>query len=199
MHRLLPDEPEVTGLLALMLLTEARRPARSGPDGALIPMEDQDRHRWDGALITEGIALIEAALPQGPVGPYQLQAAIAACHAEASDLETTDWAQIIALYDLLLALDDNPVVSLNRAVAIAMKHGPQAGLDTIEESALRTQLSTDYRLHSVSGQLLERLRRDRDAVDAYSRAAALTTSLPHARYLNHRIRRLLERMSDSSA
>lgn len=196
-HRLLPDESEAAGLLALMLLTEARRPARTGPDGSLIPMEDQDRRRWDDELIAEGIALVEAALPQGPVGPYQLQAAIAACHAEASDLDTTDWSQIIALYDLLLELDDNPVVRLNRIVAVAMRYGPQLGLAAIEESQLDEQLPFDHRLHSVRGQLLERMGRDQDAVEAYARAAARTTSLPHARYLNDRIRQVQQRMSDS--
>src|SRR5205814_5056584 len=117
-HRLLPDDGEVPGLLALMLLTDARRPARTGPDGALIPMADQDRSRWNAGQIAEGIALLSAALPAGPTGPYQIQAAIAALHDEASSTEATDWPQIVALYELLMRMSDNPVVALNHAVAV---------------------------------------------------------------------------------
>src|SRR5579871_460302 len=126
LHRLLPDDGEVTGLLALMLLTDARRAARSGPYGELVPMSEQDRDRWDAAAVAEGVALITGALPHGPTGPYQLQAAIAAVHDEAPSAEATDWPQIMALYELLLRISDNPVVALNHAVAVAMTHGPGA-------------------------------------------------------------------------
>lgn len=194
--RLLPGESEVAGLLALMLLTEARRPARSGSDGSLIPMERQDRTRWDGSLIAEGVALIESVLPRGPVGPYQLQAAIAACHAEATGIDDTDWAQIVALYDLLLERQDNPVVRLNRAVAVAMAHGSQVGIDLLADPSFDAQLSNDHRLHSVRGQLLERLERFGEAREAYARAVGLTTSLPHMRYLNARIREVEAQMSE---
>src|SRR5439155_15612531 len=131
LHRLLPDDTETAGLLALMLLTDARRPARAGPGGELIPMADQDRSRWDAAAITEGVALITATLRRLQPGPYQLQAAIAAVHDEAPTVEATDWPQILALYDLLRAASDNPVVALNHAVAAAMVHGPRAGLDLL--------------------------------------------------------------------
>ena len=132
-HRLLPDDGEVAGLLALMLLTDARRPARTGPDGALIPMAEQDRSRWNADHIAEGVALITAALPRGATGPYQLQAAIAAVHDEAPSAEATDWPQIVALYEVLLRLSDNPVVALNHAVAVAMVRGAPAGLDLLDE------------------------------------------------------------------
>ncbi len=130
-HRLLPEDGEVTGLLALMLLTDARRAARTGPDGELIPMADQDRTRWDAGRIAEGVDLVTGALARGPAGPYQLQAAIAALHDEAPAAEQTDWPQIIALYELLLQLSDNPVVRLNHAVAVAMARGPGAGLELV--------------------------------------------------------------------
>ena len=130
-HRLLPDDPEIAGLLALMLLTDARRAARSGP-GGLVPLAEQDRSLWDAAAIREGVALIEATLPRGPVGPYQLQAAIAAIHAEAPRAEDTDWPQIVALYDLLERLAPNPMVTLNRAVAVGMVSGPRAGLAALD-------------------------------------------------------------------
>src|SRR6266511_3706802 len=128
-HRLMPENGEVTGLLALMLLTDARRPARTGPDGELVPMAEQDRSRWNAAQIAEGVALLTDALPRGPTGPYQLQAAIAAVHDEAPSAEATDWPQILVLYELLLRVSDNPVVALNHAVAVAMVRGPRVGLD----------------------------------------------------------------------
>ena len=127
LSRLLPGDPEVTGLLALMLLTDARRAARTRPDGTLVPLAEQDRSRWDRDRIAEGVALISAALPRGEVGPYQLQAAIAAVHDEAASIEATDWPQILALYDLLLKVAPNPITALNRAVAVAEVHGPAAG------------------------------------------------------------------------
>src|SRR6202045_4743096 len=130
-HRLPPEDGEVTGLLALMLLTDARRPARTGPGGELIPMAEQDRNLWNGAQIAEGVDLITTALARGPAGPYQLQAAIAAVHDEAPTADATDWPQIMALYELLMRLSDNPVVRLNHAVAVAMVRGPRAGLDLL--------------------------------------------------------------------
>ncbi len=130
-HRLVPDDGEVTGLLALMLLTEARRPARTGPDGELVPLAEQDRSRWDRAAIEEGVALIGAVLPRASIGPYQVQAAIAAVHAEAAGAEDTDWPQILGLYELLARLAPSPMVTLNRAVAVAMVHGPRAGLHVL--------------------------------------------------------------------
>jgi predicted RNA polymerase sigma factor len=131
-HRLLPEAPEVSGLLAEMLLTDARRAARTGPDGELIPLAEQDRGRWDRAMIDEGIALLHDALPRRRPGPYQLQAAIAAVHAEAPRFDDTDWAQIAALYEVLDRLADNPAVTLNRAVAVAMRSGPAAGLALLD-------------------------------------------------------------------
>jgi RNA polymerase sigma factor (sigma-70 family) len=130
-QRLLPDEGEVAGLLALMLLTDARRAARTGPEGELIPLDEQDRSRWNRALIAEGIALVNATLPKGAVGPYQLQAAVAAVHDEAASADTTDWPQVLALYAVLQNMSDNPMVSLNHAVATAMVHGPRAGPDLV--------------------------------------------------------------------
>ena len=132
LHAALPDDSEVTGLLALMLLVHARHRARTAPDGSLVPMAEQDRSLWDRAAIDEGIALVTAALPRGPTGPYQLQAAIAAVHDEAESAETTDWPQIAALYGVLLRLDDNPVVALNHAVAVSMVAGPRAGLELLQ-------------------------------------------------------------------
>jgi RNA polymerase sigma factor (sigma-70 family) len=188
-HHLLPDDSETTGLLALMLLTDARRLARTGPDGSLIPMDAQDRGRWDAALIAEGVVLISAALPRGPVGPYQLQAAIAAVHDEASSAGGTDWPQILALYDVLMQFQDNPVVSLNHAVAVAMVHGPDAGLTLLEP--LDTTLAKDHRLHAVRAHLLEMAGDLSGARDSYEHAARLTLSVPQQRYLRSRAGGLL--------
>lgn len=146
LHRQLPDDPEVAGLLALMLLTEARRPARAGPAGELIPMAEQNRSRWNPDQITEGVDLITRALPRGPVGPYQLQAAIAAVHDEAPTAEATDWPQIKALYELMLHGSDNPVVRLNHAVALAMVDGPQAGLAQLATLDSDQRIADDHRL-----------------------------------------------------
>lgn len=189
-HRLLPDDGEVAGLLALMLLTDARRPARTGPDGALIPMAEQDRGRWNREYIAEGVALVSAALPRGPAGPYQLQAAIAAVHDEAPTADATDWRQIMALYELLLHVSDNPVVRLNHAVAVAMVRGPRAGLDLLERLGTDERLAADHRLYAARAHLLQ-LAGDRHlAQDAYLAAAERTTSLPQQRYLNARAARL---------
>ncbi len=185
-HRLLPGDPEVTGLLALMLLTDARRPARTAPDGAPVPMAEQDRSRWNAALIAEGVELITAALPRGPVGPYQLQAAITALHDEAPSADETDWPQIVALYGLLLRISDNPMVTLNHAVAVAMAEGPQAGLALLGGLDADERVAGDHRLHAVRAHLLERAGDHAAAREAYETAARRTTSLPRQRYLNAR-------------
>ena len=190
LHRLVPDDAEVAGLLALMLLTDARRPARTGPGGTLVPMAEQDRSRWNAEAIAEGVALITAALPRGPTGPYQLQAAIAAVHDEAVSVEETDWRQIEALYEVLRRIDDSPIVALNHAVAVAMVHGPQAGLDLVDKLAADDRLAGGHRLPAVRAHLLE-LAGDHDgARAAYETAAARTMSLPQQRYLHERAARL---------
>ena len=179
----LPDEGEVAGLLALMLLTDARRGARTGPDGGLIPLAEQDRRRWDRAAIAEGFAIIEATLPIAKPGPYQLQAAIAAVHDEAADADATDWPQILALYDILAALAPGPMVALNRTVAIAMVRGPAAGLAELDDAAADPALSGHHRVDAVRAHLLDELG-DRDAARKYYlRAAQRTRSLPERRYL----------------
>jgi RNA polymerase sigma factor (sigma-70 family) len=183
MHRLLPGQGEVGGLLALMLLTDARRAARTAPDGALIALAEQDRTRWDREQIAEGIALLEHALAQGPPGPYRLQAAIAAVHDEAASAEATDWPQILALYGLLARGSDNPVVWLNHAVALAMVEGPDAGLREVERVAARGGLEQGHRLDAVRAHLLE-MAGDRAAAQrAYQAAARRTSSVPEQRYL----------------
>ncbi|MGW4717284.1 RNA polymerase sigma factor [Nocardia sp. NPDC004260] len=187
-HRLLPEDDEVAGLLALMLLTDARRAARTGPGGELIPMEEQDRSRWDAGAIAEGIALVTAALPRGIPGPYQLQAAIAALHDEAPNYAATDWPQIALLYERLLAAADNPMVALNHAVAVAMAVGPAAGLKLADD--LGERLAGDHRLPAVRGHLLEMLGDIAGARGAYLAAAERTTSIPQQRYLLSRAARL---------
>jgi len=190
LHRLLPGDSEVTGLLALMLLTDARRPARTGPDGALVPMAEQDRGRWVAAAIAEGVALVSAALPRGPTGPYQIQAAIAALHDEAPTAAATDWPQIMALYEVLLAMSDNPVVALNRAVAVAMARGPGAGLELLDRLGADDRIAQDHRLHAVRGHLLEMSGDRAGARESYLAAAERTMSLPQQRYLYGRVARL---------
>jgi predicted RNA polymerase sigma factor len=189
-RRLLPGDGEVAGLLALMLLTDARRPARTGPAGELIPLDEQDRSRWDQAKIAEGVALVTGALPRGDVGPYQLQAAIAAVHDEAASAGATDWPQILALYDLLLRISDNPVVALNHAVAVAMTHGPGAGLERLGRLETDRRIAGDHRLEAVRAHLLEMAGQHQAARAAYHAAAQRTMSLPHQRYLNARAARL---------
>jgi RNA polymerase sigma factor (sigma-70 family) len=191
-HRLLPDDGEVTGLLALMLLTDARRPARTGPDGALVPMAEQDRSLWDAGRIAEGVALITAALPRGDTGAYQVQAAIAAVHDEAPSAEETDWPQITALYEVLLQISDNPVVSLNHTVAVAMSRGPQAGLERLAQLTADGRIAEDHRLHAVRAHLLEMAGELSEARTCYEAAARRTTSLPQQRYLHARAARLTE-------
>ncbi|MBO2449631.1 sigma-70 family RNA polymerase sigma factor [Actinomadura barringtoniae] len=189
-RRLLPGDGEVAGLLALMLLTDARRPARTGPDGALVPMAEQDRALWNAEQIAEGITLISEVLPRGEPGPYQLQAAIAAVHDEAPSSAETDWPQIMALYGLLLRIDDNPVVRLNHAVAAAMVNGPAAGLVLLDDLAADERLASDHRLHAVRAHLLEMSGDPAAARAAYQEAARRTASLPQERYLNAQAARL---------
>jgi RNA polymerase sigma factor (sigma-70 family) len=189
-HRLLPGDAEVAGLLALMLLTDARRPARTGPDGGLVPMAEQDRSLWDASRIAEGVALITEALPRGPTGPYQLQAAIAAVHDEAPSAEATDWPQIVALYELLRQTSDNPVVALNHTVAVAMARGPHEGLDLLGKLEADERIADDHRLHAVRAHLLEMAGDRAGARDAYEAAARRTTNLPQRRYLHGRAARL---------
>jgi RNA polymerase sigma factor (sigma-70 family) len=185
-----PDSPEVAGLLALMLLTDARRAARSGPAGELIPLDEQDRTRWDQPLIQEGTALVWNAMAKGSVGPYQLQAAIASLHDQAATTEGTDWAQIEALYGLLERMSDNPMIALNGAVATAMVAGPEAGLRRIDTIAQDERLKGHYRIDAVRAHLYERIgQRDR-AIEHYRRAAAGTASLPERNYLLSKAARL---------
>jgi RNA polymerase sigma factor (sigma-70 family) len=183
LHRLLPDDGEVAGLLALMLLTDARRPARTLPDGTLVPLDRQDRTLWNRPMIGEGTALVRSTLERSPIGPYQVQAAIAAIHDEAPRAEDTDWRQILVLYDLLEVLAPNPMVTLNRAVAVAMVDGPAAGLEVLATLDDDPRMTDHHRLHAVRAHLLERAGRADAAVAAYRRAARLTSSLPERRYL----------------
>ena len=190
LHETRPDDPEVAGLLALMLLVHARHRARMAPDGSLVPMAEQDRSRWDRGAIEEGIALVTAALPRGPIGPYQLQAAIAAVHDEAESYEATDWPQIAALYGVLLRLDDSPVVALNHAVAVSMVAGPPAGLALVQRLGADARVNADRRFHAVRGHLLEMAGDRAAAVEAYRAAARAATNLQQQRYLNQQITRL---------
>ncbi len=185
LRRLLPEDPEVAGLLALMLLTEARRPARTSPRGELVPLTEQDRGRWDQALITEGVALITGALAAGgkAVGPYQLQAAIAAVHDEATDVDATDWPQILALYDLLDRVAPNPASSLSRVVAVARVHGPEAGLGALDALESDRRMAGYHRLLATRAHLLGLAGQPGLAAAAYREAARRATSLPERRYL----------------
>jgi RNA polymerase sigma factor (sigma-70 family) len=190
LHRLVPGDGEVAGLLALMLLTDARRPARTAPDGSLVPLSEQDRSLWDAEAIAEGVALVTRALSNGPLGPYQLQAAIAAVHDEAPSAEATDWAQILALYTLLERTAPNPMVSLNRAVALAMVRGPAAGLAVLDSLSTDERIAGFHHLVSVRAHLLE-MAGDRDAArSGYREAARRTTSEPERRHLLTRAARL---------
>ena len=183
LHRLLPQDGEVTGLLALMLLTDARRAARTLPDGSLVPLAEQDRSLWDLPQIAEGTALITAALPGGDVGPYQLQAAIAAVHDEAATMADTDWPQILALYDLLELAAPNPFTALNRAVAVAMVHGPGAGLAVLAALAEDKRMARHHRLLATRAHLRELAGDPGAAAADYLEAARRATSLPERRYL----------------
>jgi RNA polymerase sigma factor (sigma-70 family) len=190
LRRLLPDDGEVAGLLALMLLTDARRAARTRPDGALVPLAKQDRALWDRELIREGVELVTDTLARAPIGPYQVQAAIAAIHDEAPRADDTDWPQILALYEVLERLSPNPMVTLNRAVAVAMVHGPRAGLDLLETLDDDDRVSAHHRLDVVRGHLLEMAGDHVAAITSYRTAARRTTSLPERRYLEGRAARL---------
>jgi RNA polymerase sigma factor (sigma-70 family) len=186
----LPGDAEVAGLLALMLLTDARRPARTLPDGTLVPLTEQDRARWDGALIREGVDLISETLPLGAIGPYQLQAAIAAIHDEAPRAEDTDWPQILSLYRLLEQMSANPMVTLNHAVAAAMVNGPVSGLQMLDALGNDARIAQHHRLEAVRGHLLEMAGDRENARAAYRLAARRTASAPERRYLEDRASRL---------
>jgi RNA polymerase sigma factor (sigma-70 family) len=189
-HRLLPDEGEVAGLLALMLLTDARRAARTGPDGGLIPLAEQDRTRWDAAMVDEGVALVTSTLAAARVGPYQLQAAIAAVHDEAPSADETDWPQILALYRVLDRVAPNPMVTLNEAVAVAMVEGPDAGLALLATLDDDRRLDGHHRLLSVRAHLLELAGDETGARQAFRAAARRTTSAPERRFLEAKAARL---------
>ena len=197
-RHLLPENAEVTGLLALMLLTDARRRARCGPAGELIPLTQQDRSLWDREQISEGIALLTHALSLGAVGAYQLQAAIAAVHDEAPRAEDTDWPQILALYDLLSRMSDNPMVVLNRAVALAMVEGPAAGLKALQALDADERLSGHYRLEAVRAHLLELAGDAAGAIAHYRNAAGRTNSIPERDYLTTQAARLHEKIAEKS-
>jgi RNA polymerase sigma factor (sigma-70 family) len=190
LRRLLPQQGEIAGLLALMLLTDARRAARTTADGALVPLADQDRALWDRTQIEEGVGIIGDTLGRGAIGPYQLQAAIAAIHDEAPSADETDWPQILALYDVLEQVSPGPVVTLNRAVAVAMVDGPRAGLALLGTLDADDRMTHTHRLEAVRGHLLE-LAGDPDAArESYRRAARMTASVPEQRYLAMRAARL---------
>lgn len=192
--QLMPDEPEVMGLLALMLLIEARRPARTGPDGSLVPLRTQDRRLWDGVLIAEGQAIVRALLRRNAPGPYQIQAAINAVHSDAPTAAATDWGQILALYDQLLAFDPSPVVALNRAVALAEVDGPEPALAAIAALPLESY----YLLFAVRADLLRRLGRLDESTAAYTAALALTDNDAERQFLDHARASLAPPMTDSA-
>jgi predicted RNA polymerase sigma factor len=191
-HKFLPDHAEVMGLLALMLLTDARRAARTGPGGELIPLDEQDRALWNSQAIAEGVALVSSALSKGSVGEYQLQAAIAAVHDEAPRAEDTDWPQILALYGVLKRMSGNPMVALNHAIAAAMVHGPNVGLELLGSFDEDPRLRGSHRLDAVRAHLLERAGEREASVALYREAAAKTTSIPERNYLMLRAARLSE-------
>jgi len=182
-HRLMANDSEVAGLLALMLLTDARRAARTGADGELIPLDKQDRSLWDRAAISEGVALLTSALSRGAVGAYQLQAAIAAVHDEAARVEDTDWPQILALYELLKRISDNPMVVLNHAIAAAMVDGPAKGLELLKALDSDARVAGQHRLDAVRAHLLEMAGDHVAAISHYQAAASRTTSIPERNYL----------------
>ncbi len=190
LRRLVPEDGEVAGLLALMLLTDARRPARTGPDGAPVPLLEQDRSRWDREAIDEGTRLVTASLSRAVVGPFQVQAAIAAVHGEARDPGDTDWAQIVALYGVLLRLAPNPMTSLNHAAAVAMVDGPARGLELLDGLARDRRLREHHRLHAVRAHLSEQVGDLAAARAGYAEAARRTRSLPERRYLQRRLAEL---------
>lgn len=190
LHTLRPDNSELAGLLALILLIDARRTARVGASGELVTLADQDRRLWNQAFIAEGIELITTALPVGPVGPYQLQAAIAAVHNEAVTYDDTDWPQVVALYELLIATGDNPMVRLNHAVAVAMASGPLVALELVARIAGDEHLAGDHRLHAVTAQLHEMAGDFESAQAEYQAAIAKTTNLQQRRHLQRKLAQL---------
>jgi predicted RNA polymerase sigma factor len=198
LHRAVPQDAEVAGLLALLLLTHARRFARTGPAGELIPLAEQDRSRWDRSAVAEGAALLSATLARGAVGSYQLQAAIAAVHDEAASTESTDWPQILGLYGLLLRISDNPLLRLNRAIALAMVQGPEAALVQLATLEQEPRLVGLHRLYAARAHLLERVGQLAEAVREFQRAAERTTSLAERDYLLTRAARLRDRLSASA-
>jgi RNA polymerase sigma factor (sigma-70 family) len=193
LRRLLPEDGEVAGLLALMLLTDARRAARAAPDGSLVPLVEQDRGLWDADSIRDGVALISESLTRARLGPYQLQAAIAAVHDEAARPEETDWREIVALYDLLARLAPNPMVALNQAIAVAMIDGPRAGLDLLASLDGDNRLTGNHRLDAVRAHLLEMAGEHAAARESYWSAARRTTSIPERRYLEARAARIRDK------
>ena len=194
-HNRQPDDTEVSGLLALMLLTDARSAARTGPNGELITLAQQNRSLWDRQQIAEGIALLSTALPKGSVGPYQLQAAIAAVHDEAGCAEDTDWPQILALYELLKRMSDNPMIVLNHAIAAAMVHGPKKGLELLNLLDSDTRLAERHRLEAVRAHLLEMTGDHEAAIRHYRIAASRATSMPERNYLIMQAARLSDFLS----
>jgi RNA polymerase sigma factor (sigma-70 family) len=195
-RRLLPDDAEAAGLLALMLLTDARRAARTGPHGELIPLAAQDRTTWDREAIAEGVALVTATLPRGAIGPYQLQAAIAAIHDEAPTVGDTDWPQIVALYTVLKRISNNPMVALNHAIATAMVEGPAAGLTLVDAVASEGSLKEHHRLDAVRAHLLEMSGDRQSALVHYRRAAQHSASIPERNYLLAQAARLNDSTAD---
>ncbi|MFY1699795.1 MULTISPECIES: RNA polymerase sigma factor [unclassified Solwaraspora] len=193
LYRRLPDDGEVAGLLALMLLTEARRPARTGPDGVLVPLADQDRSRWNQEYLTRGRRIVTRVLSTAPIGPYQLQAAIAAVHADAARSQDTDWRQIVLLYQLLVAIWPNPVVRLNQAIAVAMVRGPQAGLDVLAAVEADRRMTANHRIDAVRAHLLEMAGDRAAARSAYLVAAQRTGNAAERRYLQECAARLTGR------
>ncbi len=191
MHGALPDDPEITGLLALMLLTDARRPARTDADGALVPLAEQDRTLWDRGRIAEGVALITAALQQGEMGEYQVQAAIAAVHDQAARYVDTSWSEIVPLYNVLERMTGNPMVALNRAVAVAMLDGPGAGLALLD--GLDERLGDHHRLHAVRAHLLEQSGATDAAIVEFRAAAAGATNVREQQFLTTQAARLANR------
>ena len=189
-HELVPESSEASGLLALMLLTDARRAARSGPDGEIVPLDEQDRSLWSEEAITKGVQLVTEAMMRPPAGSYLLQAAIAAVHDEAARAEDTDWPRIVALYGMLMGMSDNPMVALNHAVAVAMARGPAEGLALLEKLDRDPRIKDHYRLDAVRGHLLERSGEIETALPYYEAAAEKTASIPERDYLLLKIARL---------
>ena len=198
-HRLLPDEAEVAGLLALMLLTDARRGARTGSAGELIPLDEQDRSLWDPTAIAEGVELVERTLARGEPGPFQLQAAIAAVHDEAPTLAATDWRQILVLYEALKRFSDNPMIDLNRAIAAAMVFGPKRGLELLEPLQRDKRIAGSHRLDAVRGHLLEMASDIPGALACYRLAASRTDSIPERDYLMRKAARLAEQKTPAGS